>query len=110
MIATLILVFDKAHQKFVHSNFLVDPLLTFRGFDGSPMPDILIRCPVFKRPVRTGLTTEAIVFDSLDDLSIPLRCPACQKVHKWQRKDAWIANETNGSRRADVWGSTSESE
>jgi hypothetical protein len=56
------------------------------------MPVILIRCPVFGKPVRTGLSTEAIVFDSLDDLSIPLRCPACKKVHKWQRKDAWIAN------------------
>jgi hypothetical protein len=74
------------------------------------MRNILIRCPVFKKPVRTGLSTEAIVFDSLDDLSIPLRSPACKKVHKWQRKDAWIANETNGSRQADVGGSTSGSE
>jgi hypothetical protein len=56
------------------------------------------------------LSTEAIVFDSLDDLSIPRRCPACKKVHKWQSEDAWIANETDGSRPADVGGSTSESE
>jgi hypothetical protein len=29
----------------------------------------------------------------LDDLSIPLRCPACRKMHHWQRKDAWIKQD-----------------
>jgi hypothetical protein len=72
------------------------------------MPDILIRCPVFGKPIRTGLSTETIVLDSLDDLSVPLRCPACMKVHKWQRKDAWISDKINGSRQADVGGSTAE--
>jgi hypothetical protein len=68
------------------------------------MPDILIRCPVFGKPIRTGLSTETIVLDSLDDLSIPLRCPACMKVHKWQRKDAWISDEINGSRQIALNG------
>jgi hypothetical protein len=31
------------------------------------------------------------VLDSLEtNLEIPLRCPACMKVHKWRRKDAWV--------------------
>jgi hypothetical protein len=70
------------------------------------MPDILIRCPVFGKAVSTGLSTETIVLESLDDLLIPLRCPACMKVHKWQRKDAWISDEINGSHQVDVGGST----
>ena len=36
--------------------------------------DIMIWCPVVQRPVKTGLSTDTVVFDSLDDLEIPLRC------------------------------------
>jgi hypothetical protein len=53
------------------------------------------------KPIRTGLSTETIALDSLDDLSIPLRGPACMKIHKWQRKDALISDEING-RQVDV--------
>jgi hypothetical protein len=64
------------------------------------MPEIMIRCPMFGTAVPTGLRTEAIVLDSLGDLSIPLDCPACLKVHKWRRKDAWIdtGNDRDHSR------------
>ena len=56
-----------------------------------PVPKIMIRCPVLGRGVPTGLTTEQIVFDSLpSDLEIPMRCPACVKIHKWKPKDAWV--------------------
>jgi hypothetical protein len=54
------------------------------------MPEIMIRCPTFGTAVQTGLRTETIVLDFLEDLSIPMRCPACMKLHKWQRKDAWV--------------------
>jgi len=55
------------------------------------MSEIMIRCPIFGTAVRTGLRTEAIMFESLfDDLAIPLRCPACMKIHTWSRKNAWI--------------------
>jgi hypothetical protein len=55
------------------------------------MPKIMIRCPVLGRAVPTGLTSEQIVFDSLPpDLEIPMRCPACMKLHKWERRDAWV--------------------
>lgn len=54
------------------------------------MPEIMIRCPTFGIPVSTGLTTEAIKFDSLSGIEITMRCPACLKNHKWERKDAWI--------------------
>ena len=54
------------------------------------MPDIMIRCPIFGSAVPTGLTTEKIKFDSLSDITIPFRCPACLRIHKWEQKDAWI--------------------
>ena len=51
----------------------------------------MIRCPIFDRAVPTGLTTEMIVFDSIEaDLEIPLNCPACLKTHKWKPREAWI--------------------
>jgi len=55
------------------------------------MPNIMINCPFFEKPVPTGLTTEAIVFASLiPDMDIPLECPACKKMHKWKPSDAWV--------------------
>jgi hypothetical protein len=60
------------------------------GFRGTRMPKIMIRCSTFGTPVPTGLTTEAIKFDSLSGIEIPMQCPACLKNHKWERKDAWI--------------------
>jgi hypothetical protein len=53
------------------------------------MPDIMIRCPSLGKAVSTGLSTETVVLDSLSGLTIPLRCPAYKKVHKWHRRDAW---------------------
>jgi hypothetical protein len=64
------------------------------------MPDIMIRCPVFGRAVPTGLTTEAIKFDSLSDITIPMCCPACLRTHKWELKDAWV----DGHDRAEKSG------
>ena len=55
------------------------------------MPKIMIRCPIVGTSVSTSLTTEMIVFDLIEaDLKIPIRCPACLKMHNWMRKDAWI--------------------
>ena len=58
------------------------------------MPDILIRCPIYGKPVKTGLSTETIMFESLSDVEVPLNCPACRKIHKWSQKDAWIDRRT----------------
>jgi len=53
--------------------------------------DILIKCPQNLRPVRTGLTTDMIIFETLPPVAIPLRCPACGYVHRWKPEDAWVA-------------------
>jgi hypothetical protein len=53
----------------------------------------MIRCPIIGMAVPTGLSTETVVFDTIDPkLEMPLRCPACLKIHKWKPKDAWIDN------------------
>ena len=55
------------------------------------MNDILIKCPQNLRPVRTGLTTDMIIFETLPPVAMPLRCPACGYVHRWKPEDAWVA-------------------
>ena len=61
------------------------------------MTDIMFRCPTLKVPVKTGLTAETIVFESLSSsIEVPFRCPACREVHRWTRKDAWVDRRSNG--------------
>jgi hypothetical protein len=62
---------------------------------GRAMPDIMIRCPALGTTVSTGLSTEAIIFASLPaNLAVPLQCPACGRVHKWNRGDAWVSGQS----------------
>ena len=60
------------------------------------MNHILMKCPQNLRPVRTGLTTDMIIFETLPPVAIPLRCPACGHVHRWKPEDAWVAQDGNG--------------
>jgi len=55
------------------------------------MADILTSWPILRVPVKTGLTTETIVFESLSS-----SLPACRKIHRWKRKDAWVDQRFNG--------------
>jgi hypothetical protein len=55
------------------------------------MPDIMITCPIFKKPIPTGLNSEQIILDSLE-FELTVRCPVCRKIHKWKRADAWVAD------------------
>lgn len=56
------------------------------------MPAIMIRCPVHNKDVTTGLDTETIIFETLPNLAIPMRCIACGQSHEWKPRDAWVAN------------------
>ena len=61
------------------------------------MADILTSCPILRVRVKTGLTTETIVFESLSSyIEVPFRCPACRKIHRWKQKDAWVDQRFNG--------------
>jgi hypothetical protein len=67
------------------------------------MPDIMIRCPVLGTTVSTGLSTEAVVFTSLPaNISVPVRCPACKKMHKWKPQDAWVQGELKPKGTAQI--------
>jgi len=61
------------------------------------MANIMTRCPTLKVPVKTGLTTETIVFESLSPhIEVPFRFPACRKIHRWTQQDAWVDKRPNG--------------
>ena len=61
------------------------------------MADIMTSCPTLKVPVKTGLTTETIVFESLSSwIEVPFRSPACREVHWWTQKDVWVDKSSNG--------------
>jgi hypothetical protein len=55
------------------------------------MSDILIYCPVTGQPVPTGLDTETVIFESLPNVEIPVKCPSCGEIHHWRPRDAWVA-------------------
>lgn len=61
------------------------------------MADIMISCPIYGKAIPTGLTTHEIILDTLD-FALTVQCPACRKIHKWTRADAWV-NEANRSRQ-----------
>ena len=54
------------------------------------MPDIMVRCPTLGTGVPTGLTTEAVKFESIPDIAIPFRCSGCLKMHQWRPITAWV--------------------
>ena len=54
------------------------------------MPDIMVRCPTVGTAVPTGLTTEAVKFESIPGIAIPFHCPACLKMHQWRPITAWV--------------------
>jgi hypothetical protein len=54
------------------------------------MPDIMITCPVFGKPVSTGLHTDSIKLETLPASPFKLRCPSCKKMHRRKAKDAWV--------------------
>jgi hypothetical protein len=56
---------------------------------GRVMAEIVIKCTVFGVIVPTGITTEMIIFDTLD-FELAMYCPACRQIHKWTRADAWV--------------------
>jgi len=65
------------------------------------MADIMTSCPILKVPVKTGLTTETIVFESLSSwIEVPFRCPACREVHWWTQKDVWVDKSSDAQESA----------
>jgi hypothetical protein len=52
----------------------------------------MISCPTRQEAVPTGLTTDIIKLNTLD-IPLTMRCPACDRIHRWKQKNAWIEEE-----------------
>ena len=72
----------------------------------SRLADILVQCPRTGTPISTGLKAEWVLLKSLPRVPIPVRCPACGQMHKWNPADAWTADDEK-TRRLRVLGSPS---
>jgi len=51
---------------------------------------IMIRCPATGRGVATGI--EVCATDQLPVVTATTRCPACGRMHRWTKNEAWLAN------------------
>jgi hypothetical protein len=71
----------------------------------SPLADIFIQCPRTGTQIPTGLKSEWVVLNSLPRVAIPLCCPACGQMHKWNPQDAWIGPRLQGRAPLRVNGS-----
>ena len=60
------------------------------------MADILTRCPTTRRTIPTGLDTSTVVFESLPNVPVPVRCPVCGSQHQWTVLTAWVG-EVDGT-------------
>jgi hypothetical protein len=69
--------------------------------------DIFVQCPSTGAAIWTGLKTEWVLLRSLPRVLIPLRCPVCGQLHKWDARHAWVGptssppNHDNGNATVD---------
>lgn len=54
------------------------------------MPEVLIRCPVTKKQLSTGIALAEEVFARVDLKGVPVRCPHCGLEHPWTKRDAFL--------------------
>jgi hypothetical protein len=84
---------SQVQPETAESQRLVDretPVNGARAAEPLSQGEILIRCPRTGAPVTTGLRIDWVVFSSLPPVAVPLRCPACGRIHKWKPQEAWI--------------------
>jgi hypothetical protein len=76
----------------------------FRHQGSSQLADIFVQCPRTGTPISTGLKAEWVLLKSLPRVPIPVRCPACGQMHKWDPADAWTGDDEKTT-RLSVFGS-----
>lgn len=54
------------------------------------MPEILIRCPLTKKQLSTGIALAEDVFAVADFNGQAVRCPHCAMMHSWTKRDAFL--------------------
>jgi hypothetical protein len=58
---------------------------------------LMIRCPSTGRAVSIGIEIEQQTFDRLPDISSGMVCSLCGQEHRWNKRDAWLADvDTTG--------------
>ena len=63
---------------------------------------VMTRCPATGRAVSTGIDTGSVIVDSLPDVGIRMRCPACGGEHFWRKRDTWLAHNVPPDHPADT--------
>jgi hypothetical protein len=66
------------------------------------MSVIMTRCPSTGRAVSTGIDTASVVVDSLPDVAVRMRCPACSGEHLWRKRDTWLAHNVGADQPTDT--------
>ena len=57
---------------------------------------VMIACPRTGRAVSTGIETDPNSFASLPDEPARTKCPACDRVHVWWKREAWLSVDGGG--------------
>jgi hypothetical protein len=57
---------------------------------GVSVAKIMILCPSRSQPIATGLSTDSVIFASLPNVAVGLKCPLCGKHHTWRPRQAWL--------------------
>ena len=60
------------------------------------MADIVIKCPSTGEIVATGMTIEPEAFEAAEIGMNTFQCPACDQVHTWNKKDAFLREAETG--------------
>lgn len=65
------------------------------------MNRILIKCPNTGKLIYTGFAMDMDTFESspIEEMD-PVECPACHKMHRWNKSDAILESE-RPTRRAE---------
>lgn len=59
------------------------------------MGRVMIRCPVTRRAIATGIETDAARFNSTPAFFALAYCPFCRTSHRWFARDAWVCDATS---------------
>jgi len=54
------------------------------------MGQIMIRCPVTRRAISTGLHADRSSFARMPVFIARAHCPHCRVQHEWFARDAWV--------------------
>lgn len=54
------------------------------------MGTVVIRCPETGKTVPVGFEAVRETFHAPENALATIHCPACGKLHQWQKRDAWV--------------------